>query len=78
MSSRCSSTPCSNWNTNADEDDDVALAVRMRLRDVRQLDQERELPKIIAETYSSIGRDSLGARSQKPQFQGKISKDNTK
>ncbi|KAJ1088387.1 hypothetical protein NDU88_001544 [Pleurodeles waltl] len=53
----------------------VALAVRMRLRDVPQLDQERELPKIIAETYSSIGRDSLGARPQKPQFQGKICKD---
>ncbi|KAJ1085411.1 hypothetical protein NDU88_005543 [Pleurodeles waltl] len=33
----------------------VALAVRMRLRDVPQQDQERELPKIIAETYSSIG-----------------------
>ncbi|KAJ1130795.1 hypothetical protein NDU88_009142 [Pleurodeles waltl] len=56
----------------------VALAVRMRLLDFRQLDQERELPKIIAETYSSIGRDSLGARPQKPRFQGKISKDNTK
>ncbi|KAJ1191472.1 hypothetical protein NDU88_000788 [Pleurodeles waltl] len=56
----------------------VALAVRMRLRDVPQQDQERELPKIIAETYSSIGRDSLGARPQKPQFQGKINKDNTK
>ncbi|KAJ1168868.1 hypothetical protein NDU88_000780 [Pleurodeles waltl] len=50
----------------------------MRLRDVPQLDQERELPKIIAETYSSIGRDSLGARPQKPQFQGKVSKENTK
>ncbi|KAJ1083060.1 hypothetical protein NDU88_003220 [Pleurodeles waltl] len=50
----------------------------MRLRDVPQQDQERELPKIIAETYSSIGRDSLGARSQKPQFQGKICKENAK
>ncbi|KAJ1214672.1 hypothetical protein NDU88_002290 [Pleurodeles waltl] len=39
----------------------VALAVRMHLRDVPQLDQEWELPKLIAETYSSIGRDSLGA-----------------
>ncbi|KAJ1128821.1 hypothetical protein NDU88_007195 [Pleurodeles waltl] len=56
----------------------VALAVRMLLRDVPQQDQEWELPKIIAETYSSIGRDSLGARPQKPQFQGKINKDNTK
>ncbi|KAJ1201426.1 hypothetical protein NDU88_005235 [Pleurodeles waltl] len=55
----------------------VALAVRMRLRDVPQLDQERELPRIISETYSSIGRDSLGARPQKPQFQGKGSKDTT-
>ncbi|KAJ1150936.1 hypothetical protein NDU88_003723 [Pleurodeles waltl] len=36
----------------------VALAVRMRLRDVAQHDQERKLPKIIAETYSSIGRDT--------------------
>ncbi|KAJ1191107.1 hypothetical protein NDU88_000423 [Pleurodeles waltl] len=50
----------------------------MRLRDVPQLDQEQELHKIIAETYSSIGRDSLRARPQKPHFQGKISKDNTK
>ncbi|KAJ1185895.1 hypothetical protein NDU88_002681 [Pleurodeles waltl] len=56
----------------------VALAVHMRLRDIPQLDQERELPRIIAETYSSIGRDSLGARPQKPQFQGKGSKDATK
>ncbi|KAJ1091602.1 hypothetical protein NDU88_004721 [Pleurodeles waltl] len=56
----------------------VALAVRMRLRDVPQVDQERELPRIIVETYSSIGRDSLGARLQKPQFQGKGSKDATK
>ncbi|KAJ1159637.1 hypothetical protein NDU88_000143 [Pleurodeles waltl] len=56
----------------------VALAVRMRLRDVPQQDQERELPKIIAETYSSIGRDSLGARPQKPQFQGQICKENAK
>ncbi|KAJ1181564.1 hypothetical protein NDU88_006769 [Pleurodeles waltl] len=56
----------------------VALAVRMRPRDVLQQDQERELPKIIAETYSSIGRDSLGARPQKPKFQGKINKDNSK
>ncbi|KAJ1214187.1 hypothetical protein NDU88_001813 [Pleurodeles waltl] len=56
----------------------VALAVRMLLRDVPQQDQERELPKIIAETYSSIGRDSLGARPQKPQFLGKINKDNAK
>ncbi|KAJ1192197.1 hypothetical protein NDU88_001509 [Pleurodeles waltl] len=30
----------------------------MLLRDVPQQDQERELPKIIAENYSSIGRDS--------------------
>ncbi|KAJ1172156.1 hypothetical protein NDU88_004006 [Pleurodeles waltl] len=50
----------------------------MRLRDVPQQDQEREVPKIIAETYSSIGRDSLGARPQKTPFQGKINKDNTK
>ncbi|KAJ1171273.1 hypothetical protein NDU88_003138 [Pleurodeles waltl] len=56
----------------------VALAVRMRLRGVPQQDQERELPKIIAETYSCIARDSLGARPQKPQFQGKINKGNTK
>ncbi|KAJ1136271.1 hypothetical protein NDU88_002688 [Pleurodeles waltl] len=56
----------------------VALAVRMRLRDVPQIDQERELPRIIAETYSSIGRDSLGARPQKPQLQGKNNKDNVK
>ncbi|KAJ1165533.1 hypothetical protein NDU88_005959 [Pleurodeles waltl] len=56
----------------------VALAVRMRLRDVPQQDQEWEQPKIIAETYSSIGRDSLGARPQKPQFQGKINKENAK
>ncbi|KAJ1154554.1 hypothetical protein NDU88_007303 [Pleurodeles waltl] len=47
----------------------VALAVRMRLRDV---------PRIIAETYSSIGRDNLGARPQKPQLQGKNNKDNAK
>ncbi|KAJ1137058.1 hypothetical protein NDU88_003471 [Pleurodeles waltl] len=50
----------------------------MSLHDVPQLDQERELPKIIVETYSSIGRDSLRARPQKPQFQGKISKENAK
>ncbi|KAJ1104598.1 hypothetical protein NDU88_002008 [Pleurodeles waltl] len=56
----------------------VALAVRMRLRDVPQLDQERELLRIIAETYSSISCDSLGARPQKPQLQGKGSKDTTK
>ncbi|KAJ1136500.1 hypothetical protein NDU88_002916 [Pleurodeles waltl] len=56
----------------------VALAVRMRLCDVPQQDQERELLKIIAETYSSIGRDSLGARPQKPQFQGKNCKENAK
>ncbi|KAJ1216668.1 hypothetical protein NDU88_004269 [Pleurodeles waltl] len=56
----------------------VALTVRMRLRDVPQGNQERELPRIIAETYSSIGRDSLGARPQKPQLQGKNSKDTTK
>ncbi|KAJ1124470.1 hypothetical protein NDU88_002931 [Pleurodeles waltl] len=56
----------------------VALAVRMRLRDVPQINQERELPRIIAETYSSIGRDSLGARPQKPQLQGKNNKDNAK
>ncbi|KAJ1169906.1 hypothetical protein NDU88_001794 [Pleurodeles waltl] len=55
----------------------VALAVRMRLRDVPQINQERELPSIIAETYSSIARDSLGARPQKPQLQGKNSKDTT-
>ncbi|KAJ1196160.1 hypothetical protein NDU88_000033 [Pleurodeles waltl] len=47
----------------------VALAVHMRLWDIPQIDQERE-------TYSSIGRDSLGARPQKPQLQGKNSKDN--
>ncbi|KAJ1172012.1 hypothetical protein NDU88_003869 [Pleurodeles waltl] len=40
--------------------------------------KDRELPRIIAETYSSIGRDSLGARPQKPQLQGKNSKDNAK
>ncbi|KAJ1210982.1 hypothetical protein NDU88_006344 [Pleurodeles waltl] len=62
-------------NLNGEE---VALAVHMRLRDVPQQDQERELPKIMAETYSSIGRDSLGARPQKPKFQGRINKDNTK
>ncbi|KAJ1124468.1 hypothetical protein NDU88_002929 [Pleurodeles waltl] len=56
----------------------VALAVRMRLRDVPQINQERELQRIIAETYSSIGRDSLGARPQKPQLQGKNNKDNAK
>ncbi|KAJ1216523.1 hypothetical protein NDU88_004124, partial [Pleurodeles waltl] len=48
---------------------------RMRLHDVPQKDQERELPKIIAETYSSIGRYSLGARPTKSQFQGKSNKD---
>ncbi|XP_069098230.1 interleukin-20-like [Pleurodeles waltl] len=47
----------------------------MPLRDVPQQDQERELPKIIAETYSSIGRDSLGDRPSKPQFQGTSNKD---
>ncbi|KAJ1130739.1 hypothetical protein NDU88_009087 [Pleurodeles waltl] len=56
----------------------VALAVRMCLRDVPLLNQERELPRIIAETYSIIGRDSLGARPQKPQLQGKNNKDNAK
>ncbi|KAJ1164321.1 hypothetical protein NDU88_004761 [Pleurodeles waltl] len=56
----------------------VALAVRMRLRDVPLLNQERELPRIIAETYSSIGRDSLGARPQKPKLQGKNNKENAK
>ncbi|KAJ1135003.1 hypothetical protein NDU88_001449 [Pleurodeles waltl] len=56
----------------------VALAVRMRLREVPQINQERELPRIIAETYSSIGCDSLGARPQKPQLQNKNSKDNAK
>ncbi|KAJ1189034.1 hypothetical protein NDU88_005786 [Pleurodeles waltl] len=56
----------------------VALAVRMRLREVPQIDQERELLRIIAETYSSIGCDSLGARPQKPQLQGKNNKDNAK
>ncbi|KAJ1169430.1 hypothetical protein NDU88_001323 [Pleurodeles waltl] len=56
----------------------VALAVHMWLRDVPQQDQERELPKVIAETYSSIGQDSLGARPQKPKFQGKSNEDNSK
>ncbi|KAJ1149479.1 hypothetical protein NDU88_002286 [Pleurodeles waltl] len=44
----------------------------MRLRVVPQQDQERELPNIIAETYSSIGRDSLRARPTKPQFQAQL------
>ncbi|KAJ1161512.1 hypothetical protein NDU88_001997 [Pleurodeles waltl] len=56
----------------------VVLAVCKRLRDAPQQDQELELPKIIAETYSSIGRDSLGGRPQKLQIQGKITKDSTK
>ncbi|KAJ1091375.1 hypothetical protein NDU88_004502 [Pleurodeles waltl] len=56
----------------------VALAVRMQLCDVPQQDQERERPKIITETYSSIGRDSLRARPQKPPFQGKSNKDTPK
>ncbi|KAJ1144101.1 hypothetical protein NDU88_010403 [Pleurodeles waltl] len=47
----------------------VTLAVHMRLRDIPPQDQECELPKIIAETYSSIGQDSLGTRPTKPQFQ---------
>ncbi|KAJ1180502.1 hypothetical protein NDU88_005723 [Pleurodeles waltl] len=38
----------------------VAIAVRMRLRDIPQQDQECKLPKIIAETSSSIGRDLGG------------------
>ncbi|KAJ1157183.1 hypothetical protein NDU88_009898 [Pleurodeles waltl] len=50
----------------------------MHLRDVPQGNQKWELPRIIAGTYSSIGRDSLGARPQKPQLQGKNSKDTTK
>ncbi|KAJ1177090.1 hypothetical protein NDU88_002352 [Pleurodeles waltl] len=50
----------------------------MLLRDVPQEDQERVRPKIIAEAYSSIGRDSLGARPTKPQLQGKSNKDFTK
>ncbi|KAJ1151887.1 hypothetical protein NDU88_004666 [Pleurodeles waltl] len=56
----------------------VALAVRMRLWDVPPQDQEHKLPKIIAEIYSSIGQESLGARPTKPQFQGKSNKDSTK
>ncbi|KAJ1109654.1 hypothetical protein NDU88_007014 [Pleurodeles waltl] len=45
----------------------------MQLWDGPPQDQEHELPKIIAETYSSIGRDSLGARPTKSQFQEKRS-----
>ncbi|KAJ1116375.1 hypothetical protein NDU88_004590 [Pleurodeles waltl] len=52
----------------------VALAVRMCLRDVPQQDQERELPKIIAETYSSIGRDSLGLDRKNLYFREKLIK----
>ncbi|KAJ1174652.1 hypothetical protein NDU88_006472 [Pleurodeles waltl] len=40
----------------------------MLLRDVPPQDEERELLKIIAETYSSIGRDSLGTGQQNHNF----------
>ncbi|KAJ1129747.1 hypothetical protein NDU88_008113 [Pleurodeles waltl] len=56
----------------------AALAVCMHLMDVPVQDQEHELPKIIAETYSSIGRDSLGARPIKQQLQGRSYKDSAK
>ncbi|KAJ1097894.1 hypothetical protein NDU88_003010 [Pleurodeles waltl] len=40
----------------------VALAIRQRLRETPHQEQERQLPKIISDTYTSIGRDRLGAK----------------
>ncbi|KAJ1187713.1 hypothetical protein NDU88_004484 [Pleurodeles waltl] len=43
----------------------VALAIRQHLRETPNVEQERQLPKIISDTYTSIGRDSLGAKPKK-------------
>ncbi|KAJ1171173.1 hypothetical protein NDU88_003043 [Pleurodeles waltl] len=47
----------------------VALVIRQRLRETPHQEQERQLPKIISDTYTSIGRDSLGAKPKKLELQ---------
>ncbi|KAJ1189733.1 hypothetical protein NDU88_006475 [Pleurodeles waltl] len=56
----------------------VALAIRQRLRETPNLEQERQLPKIISDTYTSIGRDSLGAKPKKLKLQCNSHKEGTK
>ncbi|KAJ1105283.1 hypothetical protein NDU88_002691 [Pleurodeles waltl] len=56
----------------------VALAIRQSLRETPHLEQERQLPKIISETYTSTGRDSLGAKPKRLELQGTTLKEGTK
>ncbi|KAJ1143305.1 hypothetical protein NDU88_009615 [Pleurodeles waltl] len=56
----------------------VALAIRQRFRECPHQEQERQLPKIISGTYTSIGRDSLGAKPKKLELQGTTHKEGTK
>ncbi|KAJ1203799.1 hypothetical protein NDU88_007580 [Pleurodeles waltl] len=54
----------------------VALAIRQPLREHQE--QERQLPKIISDTHTSIGRDRLGAKPKKLEIQGTTHKEGTK
>ncbi|KAJ1180785.1 hypothetical protein NDU88_006001 [Pleurodeles waltl] len=56
----------------------VALAIHQRLRETPHKEQERQLPKIISDTYTGIGRDSLGAKPKKLELQGTTHKEGTK
>ncbi|KAJ1163284.1 hypothetical protein NDU88_003745 [Pleurodeles waltl] len=56
----------------------VALAIRQRLRKTPHQEEERQLPKIISDTYTSIGRDSLEAKPKKLELQGTAHKEDTK
>ncbi|KAJ1183123.1 hypothetical protein NDU88_008293 [Pleurodeles waltl] len=56
----------------------VALAIRQRLRETPNMEQERQLPKIISDTYTSIGRDSLGAKPKKLELPSTTHKEGTK
>ena len=42
------------------------MAIPQRLTAVPARDQERELPKIVAETYTSVGGGTLGLKALKP------------
>ncbi|KAJ1174147.1 hypothetical protein NDU88_005970 [Pleurodeles waltl] len=56
----------------------VALAKRQHLRETPHQEQERQLPKMISDTYTSIGRDSLGAKPKKLELQSTTQKEGTK
>ncbi|KAJ1089477.1 hypothetical protein NDU88_002628 [Pleurodeles waltl] len=56
----------------------VAVPIRQRLWETPHQEQERQLPKIISATYTSIGQDSLGAKPKKLELQGTAHKEGTK